>query len=178
MAVAVSRGRRPSRASNSVLRSSGRRDDSVGREALHREWASDTDLASVQVGPVVEHLTSAARLIEESISRCREIRASHHAACACRAASGQRCRPRAGSATPPGLPEGDVQFATQGFELGLEALPDHVDLCVVGDRLEGDVRRTLIDEALANIAIGRALRLRPARDRLLLGSAFGLSASR
>jgi hypothetical protein len=38
----------------------------------------------------------------------------------------------------------------------LELLPDHIDLGVVGDGLERDVRHALIDEAVADVAVGRA----------------------
>ncbi len=37
----------------------------------------------------------------------------------------------------------------------MKSLPDHIDLGVVGDRLEGDVRHALIDESLADVAAHR-----------------------
>ena len=40
----------------------------------------------------------------------------------------------------------------QGFQLLLELVPDDVDLGVVGDGLQRDVRHALIDKALADVA--------------------------
>ena len=58
----------------------------------------------------------------------------------------------------PLLLEGRVELLAQRFERALELLPDHVDLGVVGDGLERDVRHALIDEALADVAVGGSLR--------------------
>ena len=63
----------------------------------------------------------------------------------------------------PGLAEGVVQFFAQRLQGLLPLLPDLVDLGVVGDGFQGDVRHALVDEALADIAVrgrfgGRALR--------------------
>ena len=40
-----------------------------------------------------------------------------------------------------------------GFQPPLEVLPDDVDLDVVGDGAQGDVRHALVDEALADVAV-------------------------
>jgi hypothetical protein len=50
----------------------------------------------------------------------------------------------------------------------LELLPDDVDLGVVRDRLQGDVRDPLVDEAMADVAVGRGRRRCRARDLGLL----------
>ena len=47
-----------------------------------------------------------------------------------------------------------VQLFPQRLQLLLEVLPDGVDLCVVGDVTELDVWHPLIDEALADVAMG------------------------
>ena len=56
----------------------------------------------------------------------------------------------------------------QRFELRLPFLPDDVDLGVVGDRFQRDVRRALVDEALADVVVRRRVGLDFARDLLLL----------
>src|SRR5262249_53401519 len=57
----------------------------------------------------------------------------------------------------PLLLERGVQLRAQRLERLLPLLPDDVDLRVVRDRLEGDVRYALVDEALADVA-ARGLR--------------------
>ena len=49
---------------------------------------------------------------------------------------------------------GLVQIVPEGFELFLELVVDNVDLGVVGDGAEGDVGHTLVDEPLADVAVG------------------------
>jgi len=44
-----------------------------------------------------------------------------------------------------------VQFFPQRFEFLLVLVPDDVDLGIVGDRFECDVRDTLVDKAVANV---------------------------
>ena len=54
----------------------------------------------------------------------------------------------------PFLPVGSADFVkllSERFELFLPLVPDDIDLGVVGDRLEGDVRHALIDEAMADV---------------------------
>jgi hypothetical protein len=60
----------------------------------------------------------------------------------------------------PGLAEGLVVLRPQRFQRFLEPLPDDVDLGVVGDGFEGDVRHPFVDKALADVAAGRLARLR------------------
>ena len=50
--------------------------------------------------------------------------------------------------------EGGVEFGQGVLHRGLDAVPDDVDLGVVGDGLERDVRHALVDEAVADIVMG------------------------
>ena len=68
----------------------------------------------------------------------------------------------------PGLLERGVQRLAQRLQLRLPLVPDDIDLCVVGDGLEGDVRYALIDKALADVAAGGLARWRGAGDFGLL----------
>jgi hypothetical protein len=52
--------------------------------------------------------------------------------------------------------EGLVQRVAEGFEEGLELVPDDVDLGVVGDGFEGDVGDAFVDEALADLVVSGA----------------------
>ena len=47
-----------------------------------------------------------------------------------------------------------VELPAQGLQRLLVLLPDHVDAGVVGDGLQGDVRDALVDEAVADVAVG------------------------
>ena len=47
-----------------------------------------------------------------------------------------------------------VELPAQGLQLLLVLLPDHVDPGVVGDGFQGDVRDPLVDEAVADVAVG------------------------
>ena len=60
----------------------------------------------------------------------------------------------------PGLLERGVQRLAQWFQLRLPLLPDDIDLRVVGDGLQGDVRNALIDEAVADVAVDGLLMAR------------------
>ena len=60
--------------------------------------------------------------------------------------------------------EPGVQVVAQRLQRLLPALPDDVDLGVVGDRLERDVRHPLVDEPLPDVAVRRRLRGRLAGD--------------
>ena len=64
----------------------------------------------------------------------------------------------------PRLAERRVQLLPQRLQLLLEALPDRVDLGVVGDGPERDVRHPLVNEALADVADGGRFRRSRARD--------------
>src|SRR5580658_1799204 len=54
----------------------------------------------------------------------------------------------------------------------LRFLPEDVDLGVIGDGFEGDMRGAFIDKAVAHVLMGGRVRLNLARYRLLLGSAI------
>ena len=142
-----------------------RRHDAMGRQAFDRERAGDADAGFVLIGPVVEDSNSALAAIEASISFWRAMRSSHHSGVhasfgggVARAISG--CRASRGfPILSHFLPSAALFNAcAQRFELRLELLPDHVDLGIVGDGFERDVRRALVDEALADVAV-RRLRL-------------------
>ena len=57
------------------------------------------------------------------------------------------------------LPSAVLSSARSGSRVCLPGLPDDVDLGVVGDGLERDVRRALVDEALADVAVRRRIGL-------------------
>ena len=48
-----------------------------------------------------------------------------------------------------------AELIEERTDLGLPALPDDVDLGIVGDGLEGDMRHALVDEAVADVATHR-----------------------
>ncbi len=50
------------------------------------------------------------------------------------------------------------KLGAQRVQRGLPLLPDHVDLGVVGDGLQRDVRHALVDEALPDVATDRRFR--------------------
>lgn len=66
-----------------------------------------------------------------------------------------------------------VQLRAQGLQPGLEAFPDRVDLGIVGDALQRDVRHALVDEALAQAAMRGRGRGDLSRHLGLLALAFG-----
>ena len=103
--------------------------------------------------------------MEASISCCRAMRASHQSRCVSTASSDQSSDASCGNL--PLLPvavEPGVQVLTQRLQRLLPPFPDDVDLGVVGDRLERDVRHALADEALPDVAVRRRVRWRLARD--------------
>ena len=66
-----------------------------------------------------------------------------------------------------------IQGLAQWLQLLLPPVPDHVDLGVVGDALQRDMRHPLVDETLADVA-ARGLAARDApRDFGFLQLAFG-----
>ena len=70
--------------------------------------------------------------------------------------------------------EGGVQLLPQRFQYLLVLLPDHVDLGVVGDGAQRDMRHALIDEALADVAVAGAFPKAPcARSRPLSAALRG-----
>ena len=72
----------------------------------------------------------------------------------------------------PGLLAGGVQRLAQRLQRRLPLLPDDIDLGVVGDGLEGDVRHALVDEAVADVAVDRLRGGRGAGDFGFLELAF------
>src|SRR6516225_406623 len=62
---------------------------------------------------------------------------------------------RTGFPIPPSSRQGprSVEYATARISAAIS--PDHIDLGVVGDRLQRDMRHALVDEALADIVVGR-----------------------
>jgi hypothetical protein len=143
-------------------------EDAVGREALHGEGAGDAHRLVVLVGLVVEQLgvggagdagvdlllTLAPRLPPGRMQR--------------RGLLWPRSAGRTGNLPLcPVLAQQPVQFAGQPLQFRLPARMNRVDLGVVGDGLERDVRHALVDEALADIAGGgQAGRRLPAEFRL------------
>ena len=112
-----------------------------------------------------------------SAARCA---ASHQSACSFFAVVGPALRrPRAGSPIPPtSCLSAALSCCAQRLKRRLALLPDHVDLGVVGDGLERDVRHALVDEALADVAVRRLRRRCGARDFGFLCWPSGQSASR
>ena len=72
----------------------------------------------------------------------------------------------------PGLLERGVQLLAQRLQLRLPLVPDDIDLRVVGDGLERDVRHALIDEAVADVPVHRLRTRRGAGDFGFLELAF------
>ena len=73
----------------------------------------------------------------------------------------------------PCLTEGGVEPGAQGLQGLLPVLPDHVDLGIVGDGFQGDVRHALVDEALADVAMRGRFGGRALCDLPLLALSFG-----
>ena len=132
----------------------------MGRQAFHGEGAGDADLLLVLVGLVVEVfefglggdggvdflLACNARLPPVGVEFSGGIRpfgvgvAGDFPLLPCRR-GGFQTRPYSG-----------VQLFAQRFQLRLPLVPDDVDLGVVGDGFQGDVRHALVDEAVAEVA--------------------------
>ena len=70
------------------------------------------------------------------------------------------------------LLERSVQLLAQRLQLRLPLLPDDIDLGVVGDGLERDVRHALVDEAVADVAVHGLRTRRGAGDFGFLELAF------
>ena len=154
------RRRLPSAASRSSISSfRRRRHHAVRRQALDRERAGDADARIVHVGRVVEIFDVGARgdrgVDLASAGRCALPTSWREAP---RLKRARRRAGRAGFAILPSSCRGGVERGAQRFEHRLPLLPDDVDLGVVGDRLQRDVRHALIDEALADIVVGRRCR--------------------
>ena len=69
--------------------------------------------------------------------------------------------------------EGGVEGVAGGLDGGLAGGPDHVDLGVVGDGFQRDVRHALVDEALADVVVGGRVGRGRAGDVGLLAAALG-----
>ena len=130
-------------------------EDAVGREALDRERPGDAHLAVVGVGLVVEVLEvrlRGDRGVDLTLARDALLPPLFVQ------------RPRLGRPPllgllrdlpfRPRLAEHRVQLLAQRIEGALELLPDDVDLGVVGDVAELNVGQALVDEALADVAVG------------------------
>ena len=126
----------------------------VRRQALHGERPGHADLLLVLVGLVVEVfelgfggdgrvdllLPGDALLPPLGVQLPRLLRPFRH-------------RPRGGFPIPPtSCSSAWLSLFAQRFQHFLILFPDHVDLGVVGDGFEGDMRHALIDEALADVA--------------------------
>ena len=104
----------------------------------------------------------------------RAMRASHQSACAAVASAGQPSPASRGiSHSSHCLAEGGVEPGAEGLQGLLPRLPDHVDLGIVGDGFQGDVRHALVDEALADVAAGGRFRRRTLRDLGFLALPLG-----
>ena len=104
----------------------------------------------------------------------RAMRASHHSACAAAASAGQPSPASRGiSHSSHVLAEGGVEPGAEGLQGLLPRLPDHVDLGIVGDGLQGDMRHALVDEALADVATSGRFRGRALRDLGFLALPLG-----
>ena len=65
-----------------------------------------------------------------------------------------------------------VQCFAQRLQIGLPLVPDDINLRVVGDGLERDVRHALIDEAVTDVPLHRLRTRRGAGDFGFLDLAF------
>ena len=140
--------------------------DAVRREALHRERPGDAHPGIVHVGPVVEVL-DIGRLGDRGVDPPLPLDA--------RLPPGGvqllgGVGPRFASASrgifpllPVSCPSALLSCSPQRLQGLLVRLPDDVDLGVVGDGLERDMRRALVDEALADVAVrlGMSARILP-----------------
>ena len=73
----------------------------------------------------------------------------------------------------PLLAESRVQFFAQRLKASLEVLPNHIDRGIVCDGFQGNVRRSLVDEALSNVAMARNVCLNFPRHILRFNATFG-----
>ena len=72
----------------------------------------------------------------------------------------------------PGLAQGGIQRGAQGFQRGLRFLPQHVDLGIVGDGFQGDVRGAFVHEAVAHVVADGGVARGLAGDGLFFGAAL------
>ena len=131
-----------------------RRQHAMRRQALDRERPGDADAGIVDVGLVVEIFDIGARgdagvdLLLAGDARFPPF--------------GVRLVGRGGRAGGQfardlpfllSLAERRIERGAQRLEHRLPLLPDVVDQRIVGDRLQGDVRHALVDEALADVVV-------------------------
>ena len=152
-------------------------DDAVRRERLHRERPGDAHARLVLVGAVVEQFHVRA-LGDGSVDGGLAGDAG--------LPPGGVQAPRLGGpggaglagdlpflpGTPVPLGEFGVQRGAQRFQRGLRGLPQHVDLGVVGDGFQRDVRRAVVDEALPQVALNGAVGCGLAGELGFLGAAL------
>ena len=111
--------------------------------------------------------------MEASISFCRAMRACHQSACSFFAGSGHASSASRGiSHSCQLLLERGVQLLAQWLQLRLPLVPDDIDLRIVGDGFERDVRHALIDKAVADVPVHRLRTRRGAGDFGFLDLAF------
>ena len=70
------------------------------------------------------------------------------------------------------MSERGVQFLAQRFQYRLPFVPDHIDLRIVRNRLQRDVRHALVDEAVADVTAHRFGAWRGSRDVAFFSLAF------
>ena len=149
------------------------RQHAMRRQALHRERSRHPDLPAVIVGLGVEVL-----VVRPGRDGGIDLLLPGDAGLPPEPMRFDRLRrPRLGrlAGNLPLLPvaiESGVQVLAQRLQRLLPALPDDVDLGVVGDRLERDMRHPLVDESLPDVAVRRRLRWRLARDLRFLALPF------
>ncbi len=103
--------------------------------------------------------------MEASISFCRAMRACHQSACSFFAASGHLASASRGiSHSCHCFLSAAFSVSRSGSSVACHLLPDDVDLGVVGDGLQRDVRHALVDEAVADVAVHRLRTRRGAGD--------------
>ena len=68
--------------------------------------------------------------------------------------------------------ERGIELHPQIFKPRLDIIPNHIDFGVIRDRSEGDMRRPVVNKALANVVVGRYLDLNFTCDALLSRAAL------
>ena len=152
-------------------------EDAVRRKALDRERPGHADAGIIDVGLVVEVLDSPpwrrSKRRSPAAGRCAPPTIWHARPWQRRATSSSASRGISHSSHV--LPSASLSAARSGSSASCHLLPDHVDLGVVGDRFQRDVRHALIDEALADVAVRRRRSRGGARDLRLLHAALRVS---
>ena len=107
--------------------------------------------------------------MEASISRWRATLAVQNCSCSGAASGGQSSGrslgiSHSGRGDACVAPTTAPSCASSGLNRPLPFLPDHVDLGVVGDGLEGDVGHALVHESVADVVVGGRVGRRLAGD--------------